>query len=52
MLECAFGKGILSDIVNFVLGGGLWVTHLHEKGLQGDSVLSIYVGGTYFGLVR
>ena len=52
MLECAFGEGLRCGVANLELDGGLWVTHLDEAGFQGDSILSIGVGGTYFGLSR
>ena len=51
-IECAFGEGLHSGVANLDFLGGLWVPHLNEAGLQGDIILSIYVGGTYFGLVR
>ena len=52
LLECAFGEGLHSGVINLKLGGGLWGTHIDEVGLQGDSILSIDIGGTYLGLSR
>ena len=50
--KCAFVEGLHSGGVNLGLGGELWVPHLDEKGSQVDVILSVDVGGTYFGLSR
>ena len=52
MHECDFGEGFQSGVVNSELDGGLWVTHIDEARTQGDRILSIEKGGTYFGLGR
>ena len=50
--KCAFVEGLHSGGVNLGLGGELWVPHLDEEGSQVDVILSVDVGGTYFGLSR
>ena len=52
LLEFALGEVLHSGVVNLDLNGRLWVPHIDEAGSQGGSILSIDVGGKYFGLGR
>ena len=52
MIECDFGGGLCSGVVNLDLCGGLWVPNIDVTGLQGYIVRRIDVGGTFLDLGR